>query len=165
MMPADRGSKTGRTMKLAFSGQARYTDFDRAYELYRKRSKKNECFDKTVYRRVIRKYCRMLADRLQEEGFVDLPNDMGTIAAVILTRKPQYRGKKFIGYGKMDWKTGRYDGNLKAFGIAYLPRHDKNDNLRAFGFVANRQLYKKMKAAWENGTCTWIPTQFNDDMI
>ena len=46
-------------MKLAFSEQGRYADFDEGYALYCKRTKK-EPVDEKTYRRIIRKYFRKL---------------------------------------------------------------------------------------------------------
>jgi hypothetical protein len=152
-------------MKLAFSGQARYTDFAEAYDLYVKRSRSESHMDETMFHRVIRMYCGLLADALFKDGQVDLPCSMGTIAAAIITRKPQYRGKKFIGFGGRDYKNGGYDGKLKTFGLVYLPRHDKNKNLRCFGFVANRKLFKRIKRAYADETCSWSPITFDTKMI
>lgn len=152
-------------MKLAFNGQAHYTDFSRGYEIYLRRERKEERQDEATYRRVVKAYCRILAERLVENGIVDLPGDMGSIAAAIITRKPQYRGKKFIGYGKMDWKKGHYDGKLKTFGMVYLPRRGKNKNLRSYGFVANRRLFKNMKDKYNSNDCRWMPIEFEEEMI
>lgn len=152
-------------MKLAFSGQARYTDFEDAYDLYVKRSKKGEYVDASMYSRIVRAYCKLLADKLFEDGMVDLPKGLGSIAAAIITRKPQFRGKTFIGYGKMDWEKGHFDGNLKTFGLVYLPEHEKNPNLRSFGFVANRRLFKRVKERYNSEDCPWQPIEFNDEMI
>lgn len=154
-------------MKLAFSGQARYTDFVPGYELYLKRTKGDTPLERAEYNRIVRRYCSLLADRLIREGMIDLPCDMGSIVAAKILRKPQYRGKKFIGYGKMDWSKGHYDGSLRAFGLVFLPRRDRhrNANLRCYGFVANRQLFKNMKSRYESDDCPWTPVEFNDDMI
>lgn len=152
-------------MKLAFSGQGRYTDFDEGYELYVKRSRKNECFDHRTYNRVIRNFCAGLADTLVHDGMVDLPCFLGSVSVACLTRKPQYRGDKFIGYGKMDWKKGHYDGELKTFGVVFLPSRAKTENLRCFGFVANRKLFKRLKKKYEDGYSGWGMLDFNDDMI
>lgn len=152
-------------MKLAFSGEGRYTDFDDAYRLYVSRSKTGQCMDEATYHRVIRLYCKRLAERLCENGIADLPSNMGSIAAATITRKARYRDGKFQGYGKWDWNTKTYDGKLKTFGMVYLPRQDKNNNLRCFGFVANRRLFKKMKAIYESGECPWYPIDFRDEMI
>lgn len=152
-------------MKLAFNGQGRYARFDEAYDTYVKRSRKGDVVDKKTYKRAIKKYCSLLAQRLIEDGIVDLPMKLGSISAVNITRKPQYRGKKFVGYGKMDWKKGHYDGKLKTFGMAYLPRRGKNSNLRSYGYVANRELFKKMKNKYETGETGWEPMEFNDEMI
>lgn len=152
-------------MKLAFNSQARYTDFSDGYKLYIARSRKGESVDETMYKRIIRKYCSRLAEHLQEYGIIDLPNEMGSIAVAEITRRPQYRGKQFIGYGKMDWKKGHYDGTLKSFGFVFLPKRNKKQNLRCYGFVANRELYKKMKDIYQAPHCSWHPIVFNDEMI
>ena len=152
-------------MKLAFNGEARYVDYSDGYTLYLNRSRKGECMDRTMYSRVIRTYCQWMAKTILENGIVDLPARMGAVAAAILTRKPQWRGKKFIGYGKMDWQKGHYDGNLKAFGLVYLPTRKGNENLRCYGFVANRRLFKKMKEKYESGDCLWTPIEFEEEMI
>lgn len=145
-------------MKLAFSGQARYTDFSDGYSLYMKRSKKGDVMDEAMYHRVIKEYCSALADRLGKDGMVDLPH-LGTIAAARLTRKAQYRGDKFIGYGAIDWNTGKYDGKLKTFGLVFLPVIKQKQNLRSYGFVANRKLFKKIKAG------SYALLDYNDEMI
>lgn len=152
-------------MKLAFSGSARYAEMKEGYELYVRRSKLGNTVDEKTYNRIVKAYCRMLADKLFEDGMVDLPGELGTITAATITRKPQYRGKKFIGYGKMDWKRGHYDGRLKAFGIVFLPRRERTQNLRSYGFVANRRLFKRMKDSYDKGLCGWKPVVFNDDMV
>lgn len=152
-------------MKLAFSGEARYPDFQEAYDLYVGRSRKSECVDGPTYRRIVKEYCRSLAERLENYGMADLPANLGSIAAATITRRPQYRGKKFVGYGKMDWKTGQRDGSPTAFGVVFLPNRDSDANLRSCGFVANRRLYQRMKADYDDGTAKWIPLEFNDDMI
>lgn len=150
-------------MKLAFNGKAHYTKYDDAYLLYCKRSKKGHCVSPAEYRRLIRSYCSMLADSLETDGIIDLPFDFGSIAAATLTRKAQYRGNKFIGYGKMDWNLGHFDGKLNTFGLVFLPRRTKNKNMRCLGFVANRQLFKKVKKNTEDGKV--VPMVFNEEMI
>ena len=151
-------------MKLAFNGQAHYPDFDEAYSLYTNRSKMGLSVDEKTYRKIIKRYCGLLSDRLEKDGAVDLPRKMGTIAAAVITRRPQYRGKQFVGYGKKDWTTGRYDGKLKTFGLVYLPRRNRHKNLRSFGFVSNRQLFKRMKNIYETEH-RWEPLDFNGEMI
>lgn len=153
-------------MKLAFSGQGRYTDFSQGYSLYRKRSKSGDEIDERTYCKVIRLYCKRLAEELEKNGIVDLPNEIGSIAAAKLTRRPQYRGKKFVGFGAIDWKTGQYDGELKAFGLVFLPRHTKkNSNLRCFGFVGNRRLFKRVKEIYNDYNCPWRAIDFKDELI
>lgn len=150
-------------MRLAFNGEGHYPNLDEGYALYKKRVKKP--LDRKTYNRIVKAYCKRLASRLEEKGVVDLPGDFGMLCAATLTRKPQYRGKKFIGYGKMDWTKGHYDGNLKAFGIIFLPRHGKNNNLRSFGFVCNRELFKKTKKKYLSGESVWKPLEFTEEMI
>jgi len=152
-------------MKLAFHGQGRYPDYDRGYALYRKRNRGRVPLDEKTYNRVIRQFCKGLAGRLESEGCVDLPSDLGTISAAVITRKPQYRGKKFIGYGKYDWKTRQFDGKLKTFGIVFLPKHSDKNSLRCYGFVANRRLFQRMKEMYDGYDCPWTPIDFNETMI
>ena len=152
-------------MRLAFTGEGRYAEFEKSYDEYVKRSKKGEYVDFKTYKRLVKGYCKRLARRLIEDGMVDLPCNMGSIATATLTRKLQYRGKKVVGYGKMDWKKGHYDGKLKAFGMVYLPRRGKNANMRSYGFVANRRLFQKMKNIHESGESNWTPIEFNERMV
>ena len=152
-------------MKLAFNGKAHYPNLEEGYALYAERTRKNGYLSKEQYNKVIKLYCSTLADRLLKEGMVDLPGDIGSICASIFDRKPQYRGKKFIGYGKMDYSTGFYDGIMRTFGIVFIPKRSKNANLRSYGFVANRRLFKKVKSLYESDDCTWEPIEFNDEMI
>lgn len=152
-------------MKLALNGLGRHPDFTGGYDLYTRRSKAGRCVSYAAYRRIVRMYCKLLAERLAEKGIVDLPNGLGSIATAVITRKPQYRGRRFIGYGGMDWKSGHLDGKLKTFGVVYLPRHGRNANLRCLGFVANRRLFRRLKDIYCGDGCPWTPIDFNDDMI
>lgn len=152
-------------MKLAFNGQAHYANFDASYELYKRRSKTGQIVDEATYKKLIKSYCHSLAEKLAENGIVDLPKEMGSIATAVITRKPQYRNNKFIGYGGIDRATGKYDGKLKTFGIVFLPGHGKNGNLRSFGFVANKQLFRKLKKIYESEECGWQPIEFKDELI
>ena len=152
-------------MKLAFSGQGRYPDYHKGYELYLKRAKTDGVIDEKSYNRVIRQYCKMLAEQLYEDGMVDLPGRLGMITTAIFTRKPQYRKGKFVGYGKYDWTKGHFDGSMKAFGITILHRHDKDQNLRCYGFVANRRLFQRIKEVFDNGDNDWAPVEFSNEMI
>ena len=152
-------------MKLAFSGQARYPEMTECYDAYVGRSRKNEFVDLHTYTCVVKEYCRLLAEDLKKDGIVDLPCGLGAVAAVIMMRRPQYRGDKFVGYGSFDWENGHFDGEPKAFGLAYLPRRDKNNNLRCYGFVANRRLFKKMKELYRSYDCPWVPMEYGKEMI
>ena len=152
-------------MRLAFSGQARYPDFTDGYELYVRRARTNEPVGIKTYTRIVKDYCKMLADDIEKDGMVDLPSGLGSISPVRMRRKMQYRGKKAVGFGKWNWKSQHYDGNPEAFGIAFLPSRDKNHNLRCYGFVANRRLFKSMMEAYNAGTYGWFPMEYNDEMI
>jgi len=152
-------------MKLAFSGEARYPVFTDGFGVYSRRVRSKMSMRVSSYCKVVKMYCASLAERLYNDGIVDLPMNLGQIAAATITRKPVYRKGKFIGYGKFDIKTGQYDGKLKTFGIVFLPNRDKKAGLRCFGFVANRKLFKRMKARYESDDCPWVPIEFNDDMI
>lgn len=152
-------------MKLAFNGKAHYPNLKDGYDLYAKRTRTRGYISQEQYNSVIRLYCSILAGRLLEEGMVDLPCNLGSICAATMTRKPVYRNGKFIGYGKYDHKTGLYDGNINSFGIVFLPSRDANANLRSYGFVANRELFKRVKSYYVSDDCTWDTIEFNDEMI
>ena len=152
-------------MKLAFSGQARYPDMTDGYDLYVRRTRTGKPVDLKTYTAIVKEYCKMLAEDLENEGIVDLPCGLGSVAAVTIRRRPQYRGKKFIGFGKMDWKAGHLDGRINAFGIAFIPRRDKTNNLRCYGFVANRRLFKRIKEKYDFGLCPWSPMEYGKEMI
>ncbi len=151
-------------MKLAFSNEAKYTDFTPGYELYLKRNRTGNPVDEATYRRVLKAYCKMMAERLQNDGIVDLPCGLGSICAALIRKKAQYRNGKFDGYGAMDWKTGKRDGKLKAFGLVFLPKHEKG-SLRSYGFVGNRKLFQRMKEMYSGYECPWTLIEFNDEMI
>ena len=152
-------------MRLAFDNQAHYADFSEGYKTYLKRTKVDKPVDEKTYKRIVKAYCKRLAQRFEEDGMIDLPCEMGTVTTAILTRRPQYRGKKFIGFGKKDWTTGLYDGTLKTFGIVFLPNRKVSQNLRCFGFVTNRRLFKKMKELNDGTGKKWTPVVFNDEMV
>lgn len=152
-------------MRLAFSGQARYPDMTDGYEVYVRRTRKNEPVDLHTYTVIVKEYCSLLAEDLKKEGAVDFPCGLGTVAAVMIRRSPQYRGDKFVGYGGFNWEKGHFDGEPEAFGLAFLPRRDKNNNLRCYGFVANRRLFKKMKELYRSYDCPWVPMEYGKEMI
>lgn len=152
-------------MKLAFSGQAKYPEMTDGYELYVRRARTGIPVDLHIYTSIVKEYCRLLAEDLTNDGIVDLPCGLGSVAAVIMRRRPQYRGKKFVGYGNYDWKNGHYDGEPKAFGLAFLPSRERTHNLRCYGFVANRKLFKKMKELHQSYDCPWAPMEYGKEMI
>ena len=151
--------------RLAFDNQAKYTDFTKGYELYVKRSRKNKPVSFDDYRRIVKAYCKHLSEKFDTAGMIDLPCGLGMITTALITRKPKYRDGRFVGFGAMDWNTNTLDGTYKAFGFVYLPRHRKKDNLRCYGFVANRRLFKRIKEAYKSGENRWIPMEFDEKMI
>ena len=152
-------------MRLAFSGQAHYPDFDEGYELYVKRSRTRQCVDRKTYNRIVRAYCGRMRDKLLKTGLVDFPNEIGSVAAAVFTRKPKYKDGKFLGFGKMDYKKGHYDGSYHAFGLVFLPRRSKGQNLRCYGFVGNKRLFRKMKEIYTSDDCPWVPLGFSEEMV
>lgn len=151
-------------MKLAFNGEARYPDYSGGYDLYIRRARSKECVDNDTYKRIIRSYCRLLSDRLYSDGLVDIP-ELGSVATALIDRKPHYRGKVFLGFGSMDWKTGKYNGEYQAFGVVFLPDRRMSSNLRSFGFVTNRNLFKRMKKKYLSGEYDWVPIYYTEEMI
>lgn len=127
-----------------FKDKARYPDFDRAYELYLKRSERaSSTMSKGEFIDVIRRYCKSLSDKLERDGFVDLPYDIGSLSAVKIDRKPKYNRT-----------TGKYMpvAEGKAFGICFVPRFVKRmENFRSLGIVANRSLYRRMRKKYDDG--------------
>lgn len=151
--------------KLAFSCKGKYPDFSKGYTLYNDRSRKTKPVDKRTYCNIIRDYCKYLSEKLERDGMVDFPKGIGTLFVTMFRRKPQYIGKQFVGFGKMDWKRKAYDGSSSAFGIVFLPSRRYTANLRSFGFVANRRLFQRLKQEYDEGTCSWKPIDFNEKMI
>lgn len=150
-------------MKLAFSGYGRYAKYDDGYVLYCSRARSKDVVTKSQYMSIVKMYCKLIADEIEKTGFAELPY-IGNIMCAEIDRKPQYRGNKFIGYGKRDYsKGGEYDGSIKAFGVVYMPNRDATCNLRCLGFVANRRLFKKLKK--HNTENEYMLVPFNDDMI
>ena len=152
-------------MKLAFSGRARYPDMKDGYALYVRRTRTGNPVDLHTYTVVVKEYCSLLAEELKKNGITDLPCGLGSVAAVIMRRRPQYRGKQFVGYGSYNWEKGHYDGEPKAFGLAFLPSRNRTNNLRCYGFVANRSLFKKMKELYRSYDCPWVPIEYGKEMI
>ena len=151
-------------MRLAFDNQAHYTDFSAAYQLYLNRCRDGNPVDEKTYRRVLKAYCKMMAERLEEDGMVDLPNELGMLSVANIRRRGRWADGKFVGYGGYDWKNNAPYNDLKTFGIVYLPKHGKG-NLRCYGFVANRKLFQRMKEKYVSGASNWALMEFNDEMI
>lgn len=151
--------------KFVFSGKGRYPDFTEGYTLYSNRCRKTIPVSSVVYNNIIRDYCKYLSVSFERNGMVDFPNGIGTLFTAVFQRKPQYRGKTFIGYGKMDWETKHFDGSNTAFGIVYLPNRNKVQCMRCYGFVANRRLFQRLKKQYIEQTCDWKPMIFNEKMI
>lgn len=145
-----------------FNGKARYTDFDRPYELYVRRAERasGKVLSKGEFIDVVRRYCKSLSDKLECTGFVDLPFDIGSLSAVKITRTPKYNRttKKYSSADNIDWSETKRTGVLTrkgdniTFGICFLPKRIKGmENFRSLGIVANRQLYRRMKKKFDDG--------------
>ena len=148
---------------VLFKGEARYPDLESGYELYKRRSVKTDkenLLDQVTYNRIVKQYCKELAGRLLEEGVVDLPNDIGCVAAVEVTKRATYdrRQKKYRSVGLVDWNATREAGEIvrkdgnKTLGFVFSPKRVKgHNNLRCFGIRANKALYKKVRAMYDEG--------------
>ena len=171
-------------MGIVFKGKARYPSMSDGYALYLRRTKKPETeLDEKTYGKVIKAYCKTLAELLENDGIVDLPCKLGSI---VVTRY-KYRWKftndgKIHGRGKTDWAKTRelWNNDPKAaenkvrvmspdlYGtvIAYVPNHyTANGNLRAVGFRANRELYRRIAESVKNGTNNYAVPDYDNFML
>lgn len=147
-----------------FSGDARYPDLDAAYDLYLKRSAKtpvSRVLDKAQFNRIVKLFCKSKADELEKTGMIDLPCGLGMIAAVKVERKPTFdtRTGKYRTSSRVDWDETRRTGKISfmdsadTFGFVFVPKWKKgNENLRCVGIRANKELYRRMKDKYDNGT-------------
>ena len=104
-------------MKRPFYGTAKYADMTGGYRLYASRKKKGEPVDIVRYSKVVKAYCRRLAERLGKDGMVQLPCGLGLLAAAMVRRKPRYKDGRFVGIGRFNPRTREYDGTMEAFTI------------------------------------------------
>lgn len=149
---------------VLFKGEARYPDLSNGYELYTHRSAttpKDRLLTEEQYNKVVKLFCKEYADRLEEEGMVDLPCEIGSVVAVEVTKRPTFDPclGKYRTADNIDWAKTRQEGTIvrkdgrKTFGIAFVPRHTKGyGNFRCFGIRANKNLYKRMKKQYDSGT-------------
>lgn len=133
---------------MFFEGKARRADYGPGYARYLSRcvkTPKDRVLDDKAYGKVIQAYCQHLADTLENQGIIDLPSGMGSIVAVRIRLKPQYN--KAMG----KWFTK--GTNPHSFGFIYTPRREKGyENLRCYGYRANRRLYDRMRKKYDDGT-------------
>lgn len=146
-----------------FVNKARYPDLTNGYLLYRNRSAmtpSDRVLTESQYNRIVKSYCKELANRIETEGIADLPSDIGAIVAVNIYKKPVYdaREKKYRLARNIDWNATRenkkitYKDSPNTFGFVFAPKHIKKNNiLRCFGFVANKALYKRMRVKYNDG--------------
>lgn len=148
---------------MFFDNKARRPSYDGGYAKYVGRcatTSKDKVLDKSSFVKVINAYCKMLAERLESEGTIDLPSNMGSIVAVSIRRKPTYdkrAGKWRLRHG-VDWESYRKDGEVKykddryTFGFIYSPRREKGyENLRCYGIRLNSRLYARMRKQYDAG--------------
>ena len=148
---------------IPFKHTARYPDLTNGYMLYRNRSMNtppDRLLTEEQYNRIVKSYCKELAGRIESQGVADLPSDMGAIVAVNIYKKPVYNAKekKYKLARSIDWNATRetkeivYKDCPNTFGFVFAPKHIKKNNiLRCFGFVANKALYKRLKAKYDEG--------------
>lgn len=151
-------------MRKLFNGEARYPDLDCSYDYYLSRrgeSERSSTLSREDFNRVVKMYCKSLAEDLCSTGSIDLPCDMGMIAAVRVKRKPVFntRTGKYTTGSSVDWDRTREEGKIvfgdgnDAFGFVFVPKWKKgNENLRCVGIRANKELYRKMKDMYNEGT-------------
>lgn len=147
-----------------FLGESRYPDLSKGYELYLHRSAKTpkeRILSLQQYNRIVKSYCKALADKLEDEGITDLPSNIGSIAAVNIRKKPTYdkTRKAYRPADLIDWDKTRETGGIVrkdcriTFGFVFVPKRIKgHENFRCFGIRANKALYKRMKKHYDAGT-------------
>lgn len=135
---------------MYFNGKALKPNFRAGYERYLRRcvkTPKDRVLSFSQYVKSVRSYCKMLANRLEQEGTTDLPCGIGSVVAVSIRRKPIYdaTAKK--------WRSKTRDNGPYAFGFIFSPRRDiGNGNLRCYGIRVNAQLYTRMRKRFNDGT-------------
>ena len=153
-----------------FKNKSRYPDLSSGYELYCNRSvktPKDRILDRVLYNRIVKAFCKELADELEKDGIVDLPSDIGSVIAVGITKKPSYDVslKKYRSADNVDWDATRKNGTVvrkdgnKTFGFVFQSKRVKgHGNFRCFGIRANKALYKRMRKCYDEGTLNFSLT-------
>lgn len=148
----------------ALVNMAKYPDLADGYRLYSNRSMttpRYRVLREKDYNRVVKYYCEVLAEILEKEGRVNLPCGLGMIVAVNIRKRPVYdsRDGKYRPARNIDWDLTRQSGQMtykdgtNTFGFVYVPKIMKSRGvLRCLGFVANRQLYRRMRKMYDEGT-------------
>lgn len=149
---------------VLFKGESRYPDLSAGYTLYRHRSAttpQERVMTEEQYNKVVKAFCKNTAERFEEEGIVDMPCGMGSVAAVSVTKKPTYDPVlgKYRSANNIDWESTRREGKVirkdgrRTFGIAFVPKRLEGlSNFRCFGIRANKALFKKLKKQYDSGT-------------
>lgn len=148
---------------IPFKGEERYPDLKPGYELYSKRAyrtpEKNR-LSEAEFSRIVKAYCKLLSERLVNEGFIELPYDIGAVAAVKIRRTPKFDPirKSWRTADSIDWKETKKAGRIvrkdeqETIGFAFVPKHAKGrDIFRCFGIRSNRMLYDKVKERYDSG--------------
>lgn len=148
---------------MFFDNKARRPNYDSGYAKYLGRcakTKADKVFDRSRYISIVKDYCKMLAQRLEDEGTIDLPCGMGSIVAVSIRRRPRYnkRTGKWHLANSIDWEMFRNEGvkmykdDKYTFGFIYSPRREEGfENLRCYGIRANEELYSRMRKKYDDG--------------
>jgi len=148
---------------MFFDRKARKPNLSDGYARYLGRCTKtpeDKILDYKTYRKIVGDYCGMLADRLEQEGVIDLPSGIGSIVAVAIRRRPRYdkTASKWRSTQVINWKATKQDGATVysdtpyTFGFIFSPRREKGyENFRCYGIRLNYKLYARMRKMYEDG--------------
>lgn len=148
---------------MPFTHKAKYPDLTNGYLLYRNRSSltpSDRLLTEQQFNRIVKKYCKHLACNVEECGVADLPSDIGAVVAVSIKKRPFYdtREKKFKPARSIDWNKTRetkelvYKTDPNTFGFMFVPKRMRGMGIfRCFGFAANKSLYKRLRAKYNDG--------------
>lgn len=148
---------------MFFDKKARIPDLRSGYERYVGRcanTKKENILDYSTYRKIVDDYCGMLAQRLEQEGTIDLPCGIGSIVAVAMRRRPTYdkKANRWRSSQAVNWKATKREGTVvyhntpNTFGFILSPRREKGyENFRCYGIRVNAKLYARMRKQYDDG--------------
>lgn len=158
-------------MRTPFGGAPRADVVAEGWESYSRRHPGG--LTRSQHRMAVEAYFRLLAGRLERTGWCDLPLDLGSVAAVRVTRRPRWdrAAKRYRSADTVDWaatrergETVRRDGR-DTLGFVLAPKDAPGRACaKCLGFVADRGLYSRCKARYDAGTLGF-PLPDADDLI